>query len=349
MNSPDVIGDPSWRLDRFESQLAQAVFIRSDRDRLTQSPFLDQRWRRPDDELSQLSMRDLVEQAPHAVAPSFIWHSAFCCSTLLAGVLDHPGQTLSVREPDILMTLANLKRQGQTVTGVLPGVLNWLGRGYEAGERAVIKPTNLANNLMSDVMEASRESKAILLTSSLRAFILSIVKKGEAGRAFARFMYTVFAMDGRALGFGDVDRMRLTDLQIAALVWHMQIAEMDAMARTVGQGRVAWLDGDAFIANPEPVLQKVSEFLGLELSPQIISEAANGPKMKRNAKAPQEGFEASNRAAQNQEIARTLGDDLDRIIEWSCGVFNTPSQGAPFSPGLLGDGSHTTHLNRIEP
>ncbi|WP_439636725.1 hypothetical protein [Oceanicaulis sp.] len=336
MASSDVYLDPAWRLDRFDPTGAEAIFVRAERSRLSEAPFLDQRWRRTEDELASVTVQNLVTHAPQSAPPAFIWHSAFCCSTLLAGVLDHDGLALGVREPDMLMTLANLKRQGQTVTGILPAALNWIGRGYAPGERAVIKPTNLANNLMGDVMAASPSSKAILLTSSLRAFILSIVKKGEAGRAFARFMYTVFAMDGRALPISEVDRMRLTDLQVAALVWHMQIAEMNALSRGAGAGRVAWLDGDAFIADPEPVLKQVSDFLELGLSDDQVSQAANGPKMRRNAKAPEQDFASSSRADQNDQIARSLGPDLDRIIEWSYGLHTDTPADIPVAPALLG-------------
>lgn len=336
MTPSDVYLDPAWRLDRFDPTGAEAIFIRADRERVSEAPFLDQRWRRKDDTLASVDVQSLVANAPQAAPPAFIWHSAFCCSTLLAGVLDHEGAALGVREPDMLMTLANLKRQGQGVSGVLPAVLNWIARSYSPQERAVIKPTNLANNLMSDVMAASPASKAILLTSSLRAFILSIVKKGEAGRGFARFMYTVFAMDGRALPISEVDRMRLSDLQIAALAWHMQIAEMNALARGVGAGRVAWLDGDAFIANPEPVLNRVADFLELELSEDQIRKAATGPKMARNAKAPEQGFASNSRAEHNDQIARSLGPDLERIIEWSYGLHTDTPSDNPVAPALLG-------------
>ena len=158
MTSSDVYLDPAWRLDRFDPAGAEAIFIRADRERVSEAPFLDQRWRRQDDTLASMDVQSLVANAPQAAPPAFIWHSAFCCSTLLAGVLDHEGSALGVREPDMLMTLANLKRQGQGVSGVMPAVLNWIARSYSPQERAVIKPTNLANNLMSDVMAASPAS-----------------------------------------------------------------------------------------------------------------------------------------------------------------------------------------------
>src|SRR5690242_9723828 len=41
---------------------------------------------------------------------NFILHTSFCCSTLLAKCLDIDGVSITLREPGILMQLANYKR-----------------------------------------------------------------------------------------------------------------------------------------------------------------------------------------------------------------------------------------------
>lgn len=334
MSVERVKADPGWRLDRFDQSGRSAVFIRAPRERVSGSAFLDQRWRSPGDESVEISIQELAAAAPGGPPPVFIFHTAFCCSTLLAGLLDAPGRALPVREPDILMTLANIKRnQGAAAArSVLPAVLSHVGRGYEPAERAVIKPTNLANSILSDCLAARPEAKAIFLTSSLESFLLSVVKKGEAGRAFARMMYTIFAMDGRGPQMSNLELLRLSDLQMAAMVWHMQIAEMQAALEGAGE-RVAWLDGDAFLRTPEETLTKIDQFLGLGLGEAGVKAAVSGPVMKVNPKSGQP-FSAADRAADADRVRTFLGDDLERISQWSRASYPNSHAGELTSPVL---------------
>ncbi len=334
MSIDAIKADPAWRLDRFDRNGAASVFVRAPRDRIAQTPFLDRRWRTPDDEAVAIETRALDGAVDNVPTPAFIWHSAFCCSTLLAGLLDKPGAALPVREPDVLMTVANVKRNqgGEAARRLLDPVLKHVARGYTPGERAVIKPTNLANAIMGDCLAVRSDAKAILLTSSLEAFLVSIAKKGEAGRAFARLMYTIFAMDGRAPNLSELELMRASDLQIAALVWHMQIAEMNAAARSA-PGRTAWLDGDAFLAAPEDTLNRIDVFFGLGLGADFAKQAASGPAMTRNAKSG-EAYGAGDRASETERVRAALGEDLPRIAEWSRQVFPDTPRGDPVSPAL---------------
>lgn len=327
----DVVADSRWFPDGLDLEKGAMVFLDTSRERVASSAFLDQRMDRRGLTHQGSRLEDLAGLTAPAKAPRFIWHTTFCCSTLLARCLDKPGSNLSLKEPNILMSIANIKRnQGiQAVQAWLGPALNALARPMEAGEAVTIKPTNLVNNLIAETMACSPQSQHLFMTSDLRAFLVSIAKKGEAGRAFARQVFTILAMDGHPIAETEHRQlMQLSDLQIAALVWHMQVSVFqDAMARAK-PGQIAWLDGDDFVRRPKQALRAVDDFFGLGLGQAFTDATATGPLLTRDAKDQSRNYGASLRAQEARKTAQSLGRELDSIIDWSYSLFpNAPRDG----------------------
>ena len=109
----------------------------------------------------------------------FIFHTAFCCSTLMLKAIDIPGRTLGLKEPDVLINLANrfIRSDDQGNGERLDLVLHLLARPFEAGESIIVKPTNFANRLAMPVLEARPDSRAVLLYSDVRPLLRSILKR----------------------------------------------------------------------------------------------------------------------------------------------------------------------------
>jgi hypothetical protein len=293
------------------------------RESLAAAAFLDDRWDRTGCAAHSVPLAELAPDGPRA-RPVFIWHSAFCCSTLLARCLDKPGRNLSLREPAALMEVANIKRRdGVAVSDLwLRGLVPSLAASAGTDACVTIKPTNTVNNLIADTARLFPQARHLFLTSSLRAFLTSLAKKGEAGRSFARRLFTIFAMDGHAVARSDPRQlMQMSDLQIAAIVWHMQIATMQAALAQGPAAAFASLDGDAFVAAPVAALTAVDRFFGLELGTAHIAATADGPLFTQDAKHAGQAHGAERRRQEAAAIAASLGPELDAIIEWSHGLF----------------------------
>ena len=324
------LDDPHWFPDAFDAKANTVLMTKANRDDLAFVAFLDERWDRSGLQQKTVPVSQLSNFPPPFTHPRFIWHTAFCCSTLLARCLDKPGANLSLREPTTLMSVANLKRmQGERASNsVLKLFLDTLGRGFVDNECVTIKPTNIVNNLIGDVMRAHQNSKHVLLISSLKSFIISIAKKGEGGRAFARKLFTIFAMDGHPVGQMDQRQlMQMSDLQIAALVWHMQIANFLEVTQIGGPSRVAWLDGDVFVNSPEKILKKVDSFLELNLGSDHILATIQGPLFKKDSKDMKRDFGPENRSLEAEKVEKSLGDELKAIMDWSYTVFPASPKG----------------------
>jgi hypothetical protein len=318
-----------WFPDAVDARNRAVRLCLTPRSGLADTAFLDDRWDRSGCQTRTVPLGQLPQPDAPA-APVFIWHTAFCCSTLLARCLDRPGTALSLKEPAALMEIANIKRrQGQAVSDAwLKPVVTALCQPVAGEHHAVIKPTNTVNNLIGDVARLFPDSRHLFLTSQLRAFLISIAKKGEAGRAFARRLFTIFAMDGHPVARTDPRQlMQMSDLQIAALVWQMQVAAMlEAAAQGQGQGvgpaaRFASMDGDAFVADPAKGLAAADAFFGLELGADHVKETAEGPLFTRDAKDTGQAHGPDRRRQEAERIAGQLGPELDAIVDWSYGLF----------------------------
>ena len=143
----------------------------------------------------------------------FLFHTAFCRSTLLIRVLDAPGIAVGLNEPGIIAIMVNAGPQAATLHKPL---LDLLSRPHASGETVFVKPTNHANALMPALLTARPDARATLMTNALSAFLGSVARKGMMGRRWARQLFLEmqgyagmdFGMDGR-------ESFAMTDLQAA--------------------------------------------------------------------------------------------------------------------------------------
>lgn len=254
--------------------------------------------------------------------PAFIFHTAFCCSTLLARALDQPGRALSLKEPGILMDLANLGRVHPKWAADTPRfqslaqtVFGLLGRRFEPQEHVVIKPTNAANRLLWSAV--AQGSRVLLLYSNLPSFLVSVIRKGEACRHFMRRLLNILRLDRPDIdAWPHRELILLTDLQVAALVWHLQIQLFELVLARVGTGSVRSLNTDRFIDRPADVLFDVQAFFGLGYTAQEISDVAGGSLFQRHAKFLEQEYDHTLRQAEKEQMLERHREDISTTLEW---------------------------------
>lgn len=326
----DVIGNTDWFPDNVDFNRNTFGFVRTDRRALSKESFLDPRWNR-----SALSRVDIpmpvvssaVENLPRPKL-NFIWHTAFCCSTLIARCLDAEATNLSLKEPQILIALAEAKRAGRQIGGTDASVFNLLARRH-GREQVLIKPTNAVNNLIPEAVRVT-DGRMLFLYSDCKSFLISIAKKGEMGRIFARKLFGLLAADGHSQAKWPWQTLfELSDMQVAALIWHMQIAEFQ---RSRDVSRSAVLNCDDFLAHPRETLEKLNAFFALEISTTQLDAAL--PLLARNAKDTTESFSAERRASEATDAAKMFGGELDTVVEWSYRACPETPRGNPLGDTL---------------
>ncbi|HEY4126129.1 MAG TPA: hypothetical protein VGM36_16010 [Rhizomicrobium sp.] len=329
----EIIGAPNWFPDNVDFSRNTFGFVQTTREALSQQSFLDARWNRTP--LARVDVQiptilSAVETLPRPKL-NFIWHTAFCCSTLIARCLDVEGENLALKEPQILILLAEAKRAGTQRGSAAEAAFKLLARRHQPREQVLIKPTNAVNNLLPEATRAT-DGRMLFLYSDCKSFLISIAKKGEMGRIFARKLFGLFAADGHAPAKWPMQTLfELSDLQVAALVWHMQIAEF---RRSRDTARAAALNCDTFLANPHETLSRLNTFFDLNLAAAQLDAIASGPHLSRDAKDATQSFSAERRAAEAGDIAKSLGNELDIVVEWSFRACPETPRENPLGPTL---------------
>lgn len=264
----------------------------------------------------------------------FIFHTSFCCSTLLAKALDVPGVAAALKEPDVLINLANrlIRNDDSANRQRLELVLRLLERPLAPDETVIVKPTNFANRLVEVILAARPGSRAILLYSDVETFLRSLLKRGMWGRITGRKLYTqLTGWSTLNFGYSDSEMLEQTDVQIAALAWLMQIRHFDTIARAFGRDRVMVLDSANLLADPGVALQKAQSLFGLELDERAIEDIAAGPVFSKHSKFADQDYSAEARAHDHQAVKEAHSDELSMVVAWIKSV--AAQVGAPLRPG----------------
>ncbi|MEZ5893853.1 MAG: hypothetical protein R3C58_12020 [Parvularculaceae bacterium] len=311
----ELTRDPAWFPHGYDWRRGLVAFARITRERLSAEPFLDQRMERSVTGMTTAPFAELA--ATPSPSPAFIFHTAFCCSTLMAKALDVDGAVLALKEPNILMDASNALRMANGADDArraVASVVNLLARRHAPPEQILIKPTNIANNLAPVI--AASGAPSILLYGDLRAFLVSVLKKGEACKAFIRKQYTIFAMDGEGVAaIPERQALGFTDLQIAALVWRHQM-ELFACILSAGGANVRSIYFRDLLKDPRAVLTAASAHLKLGLGADAIEKNV-ATVFSKNSKFEDQEYTPEERSRDERSLEEVHREELDLIEGWA--------------------------------
>lgn len=327
VTTAEIVKDPTWYLHAINLDQASLLFVKTDHRALSACSFLDHRFDIQGLPRMSVAIEDLLENSNliESGAPTFVFHTAFCCSTLVARCLDLESANVSIKEPAVLMELANFQRIGhpllanpEQAKAIYELVAKLLFRPFGDGQTVLVKPTNTVNNIIVPMMATHSKSKALLLHSDLESFLISILKKGEQGRGFARQLFTIFLMDSPEARQLDSTRlMRMTDSQIAAITWHLQLEKFFDVFRQFDSSRVRSLHCDHLLSDPRRSLASLIDFFEFKALDEKFEYLIDQAPLQHNAKEPGQKFDSENRNQEYDQARSRFSDTLDVILPWA--------------------------------
>jgi len=315
-----IAADPAWLAHRYDESRDEVHFLRLSRDGHRAVTFITDDYIDADSPRLVLGRRDAVAAAGPAAPLHFIFHSAYCCSTVLARAVDVDGVAMGLKEPMILNDMVGWRRRGaepRALAAMLDDALTLLARPFSPGEAVVVKPSNILNGLAPAMLGLRPRSNALLLYAPLPDFLRSVARKGLWGRRWVRELFIGQLRDGIVdLGLGEQHYLDLTDLQVAAAGW---LAQHDVFARLIGRfgaERVRALDSGTLMARPDEAMARLSDLFGLGLGDRAIGEILAGPAFTSHSKS-NAGFSASDRLAEQRDAAETHADEIEKVAIWA--------------------------------
>lgn len=314
----DLLRDPSYFLHRIDPLANIVTFVPTTREQLSAATFLDGRTEFSTGAEQVVRLDALLQHCPPAAAgPNrMIFHVAFCGSTLLARLLARPGKTHVLKEPNLLVDLADWKRRGAD-TRFAPALrmgLACLRRRWSQAEAVVIKPSNWPNNLLPDLLSDPAGMRAIAIAMEPRAYVTAALR---GGRDRLTFLARTAAHLAPSLPEGEdlvqsaiaatADPIgRAVNLALVALSLQLRLLET-RIACAVAEREITARPGDA--------ARKAGEALDLGLEDADI-DAAVATCGAIDAKRPGHRFSVETRSEEDAEVKRHHGRAIDAALDW---------------------------------
>lgn len=324
-NLPDIVNDASFLAHRYDEAADAFRLIHVPRETHRNCTFITDE-HLPDVESYSLHKRgDLLDQNIKTAPVHFIFHSAYCCSTMLARAFDIDGVSMGLKEPVVLNDMIGWRRRGaeqKKWLDVLDLSLDLLSRPLGDDQAVIVKPSNICNPLAMSALEMRPNARALLLYAPIESFLKSIAKKDMWGRLWVRDLLVGIAKDQYLAGqLSTEELLKLTDLQVAALGWLSQHICFAKIVKRFGPERVKTLNSETFLSHSFDTIASLSSFFDLALSDQQIDGVLNGPAFNSHSKLDQnfqdQGFNAKTRAAEQENINLKFGQEIDMVSKWT--------------------------------
>lgn len=203
---------------------------------------------------------------------NYIFHTAFCGSTLMSQALQTLYHCLSLREPEVLGNLQFYLKStapAQEKKNWLECVQRLLSRRYKKGQAVVVKANDYSNPLICELINGQHNTPVLFMYTPLGEFIAGCLK-AENRRAWIAQRYQSIA-DEAAQKLNNRIGLSLNEnahAEMAAVYWSYNIA-MFLEAWRSAPDKTKSLDFNDMLSQPLHAIKACGEFFKLTVDANV--------------------------------------------------------------------------------
>ncbi len=246
----------------------------------------------------------------------FIFHTAFCGSTLMSQLLATAYRSLPLREPDALGNLMYLVKSKTTPesekSAWMNTVFHILSRRYDENTPVVIKANDYANALISPLLSWRREIRVLFMYTPLAEFVTGCLKAENRKTWVQDRVRIVRAIGGETLSIPDSLVIGEEDYaEMAAVYWSYNIAAYLESLRG-RESQLRSLEFSDMLADPESTVLAAARLFELPPSPDISLKSAIESHLKVYSKNSDFSYSPQQRKNEIARLCTKFAPEIER-------------------------------------
>ena len=305
-------------------------FVPMSPDTYKSSSFLDGRTQAAGPDRYDVPAADILGAAANAPAANrahYIFHAAFCCSTLLARYLELIPPCFVLKEPLFLTQMAVVRPRAIAAhndgalepaewTPLFDLCARLLGRGFTPADVVAIKVNDICNSLGEMLLARDPATKAVFVTIGLREFLL-VLLKGPERRQWLRGRLVKARKDAAIIPeLAVFDPLPMSDAEGGAFLWALNEALRSRLCAMFPL-RLLTVPGEEIAESPAKAVRAVADHFGLPVSQGLPKSVFSDATAAQHAKDPSRSYDARSRRKELKALNKQIGAEADQGVSWA--------------------------------
>lgn len=270
------------------------------------------------------ALAEMVEQTNLSERCHFIFHLGHVGSTLMARLLGAHDDVLSLREPMILRTLAQMRTEPEAMPRRwsaqdfeirFAAILKLWSRSFAPSQISIVKATSYTSELAEEILGRAYAPRALMMYVTPEVYIATILAGPNAREEMRVLASSKVARLNKRFGDARWDVAGLSEGEAVAASWAAEMAALTAAA-DAHEDQVRWLNFEHFLDTPHKQLGTAFAHFGINASLDQMTAILEGPDMRRYAKATEHEYSRELRNAVLDEARARDGGEIKRGLAW---------------------------------